>query len=242
MMLNVNERAAIGGNNPPHKIALMEAEYFAERCSALQVRSQADAEKALLLMDEEVKSRKAATLAHEQEKAPYLQRGREVDVAWKPVICLYQDAVKVVKARASAFQQAERERIAKEAEAARLEAERLQEEAMAALAAKQAPEADEWDKIAADMVVDQSDAATERASALEAQAIARPQLRAEGVNARSMKTIWSAEVLDARALVIALADNPAVQAEAIKIANQMARVMKSGFQLAGCQVKSEETF
>jgi hypothetical protein len=241
-MLQTIERAAIGGNNPPHKMAFMEAEYFAERCSALQVKSPADAEKALLLMDEEVKARKAADKARENEKAPYLEQGREVDANWKPVISLYQDAVKVVKVRAAAFQQAERERAAQEAEVARIEAERIHEEAMAALAAKQAPEADEWDAIAAEMKAADSDAATERAAALEAQATAKPQLRAEGVNARSMKTVWSADVVDAKALVIALADNPAVQAEAIKITNQMARVMKQGFQLAGCKIKSEETF
>jgi hypothetical protein len=229
----------IGHNNPPHAIALDEAREFEAACKALLViNNEDDAAKAARLIDQEVRGRKAAEEARTTEKKPHLDAAKEVDDCWKPVTVTYQNAVTSVKSAVLDWQRRERARIAQEQEAARLEAERAQEAAMRALEASKPN--DVWAEIEAKQAVAEADAAAEKVAALEASSVPM-QVRAEGIRARGIKLAWSADILDPVAMTKALADHPAVQEAAAKVAHSMARSMKDAFRLDGCKAKSVET-
>ncbi len=229
----------IGHNNPPHAIALDEARAFEAACNAFAViQTDAEAAQAALLIDREVKARKAAETARTTEKKPHLDAAKEVDDCWKPVTETYQKAVLTVKALVLDWNKRERERIAAEQEAARIEAERKQEAAMDALIASSAD--DVWSEIEAARAVAEADDASSRLADMEATK-APTQIRAEGIRARAIKLTWSADVIDAKAMTLALADHPAVQEAAAKVAQSMARTMKEAFKLDGCKARSVET-
>ena len=228
----------IGHNNPPHAIALEEARAFEADCLKLVINSEQDAAAAAILIDREVKGRKAAETARTTEKKPHLDAAKEVDECWKPVTDLYQKAVASVKTAVLAWRKQEAERIAKEQEEARLEAERAQEAAMSVLS--QATSGDVWSEIEAARAVAEADQAAEKAAQLE-NVTAPMQVRAEGIRARGVKLVYSVDVTDAQAMTKALASNPEVQAAALKVANAMARTMKEAFTLDGCKVKVTET-
>jgi hypothetical protein len=229
----------IGHNNPPHAIALDEAREFEAACLALAtISNEDDAAKAAILIDREVKGRKAAETARTTEKKPHMDAAKEVDECWKPVTDVYQKAVLIVKAAVLDWQKRERARLDAEREAARIEAERAQEAAMDALIASSAD--DIWGEIKAAQKVAEADAAAEKVNQLETT-FAPMQVRAEGIRARAIKLAWSVDVIDAEAMTKALASNAEVQAAALKVANSMARTMKDAFKLDGCKVKSVET-
>jgi hypothetical protein len=229
----------IGHNNPPHAIALEEAREFEVECTRLgAVENEQEAKHAAFLIDREVKGRKAAEVARTSEKKPHLDAAKEVDDCWKPVTEIYQSAIVHVKAAVLDWQRRERARIAQEQEAARLEAERAQEAAMRALEASKPN--DIWAEIEAKQAVAEADAAAEKVAVLEASAVPM-QVKAEGIRARGIKLAWSADILDPVAMTKALADHPAVQEAAAKVAHSMARSMKDAFKLDGCKAKSVET-
>lgn len=229
----------IGHNNPPHAIALEEARAFEAECVALMViENEDDAAKAAILIDREVKGRKAAEAARTTEKKPHLDAAKEVDECWKPVTEVYQQSIGRIKQIVLDWQKRERARLDAEREAARLEAERAQEAAMDALIASSAD--DIWGEIEAAQKVAEADAAAEKANQLES-AFAPMQVKADGIRARAIKLAWSVDVIDAEAMTKALASNAEVQAAALKVANAMARTMKDAFKLDGCKVKSVET-
>ncbi|MDR3464196.1 MAG: hypothetical protein P4L76_17980 [Beijerinckiaceae bacterium] len=95
------------------------------------VKTQADADKAANYADEFAKLEKRGDAAHKAAKAPFLEGGRAVDSAWKPVIDRAAECKTWSKKAAEAFLIAERKRIADEQR--RIEAE-------AAKAAKEAPQ------------------------------------------------------------------------------------------------------
>lgn len=229
----------IGHNNPPHAIALEEARAFEADCNELMVISnEDDAAKAAILIDREVKGRKAAEKSRTEEKKPHLDAAKEVDECWKPVTEVYQQSVGPIKQIVLDWQKRERARLDAEREAARIEAERAQEAAMDALIASSAD--DIWGEIEAAQKVAEADAAAEKANQLEAT-FAPMQVKADGIRARAIKLAWSVDVIDAEAMTRALASNAEVQAAALKVANAMARTMKDAFKLDGCKVKSVET-
>lgn len=228
----------IGHNNPPHAIAFEEARAFEADCLKLVINNEQDAALAAILIDREVKGRKAAEFARTTEKKPHLDAAKEVDECWKPVTDLYQKAVASVKSAVLAWRKQEAERIAKEQEDARLEAERAQEAAMTALS--QATSGDVWAEIEAAHIVAKVDQAAEKAAHLESVA-APMQVKADGIRARGVKLVYSVDVIDAQAMTKALASNSEVQAAALKVANAMARTMKEAFTLDGCKVKATET-
>jgi hypothetical protein len=95
------------------------------------VKTQADADKAANYADEFAKLEKRGEAAHKADKAPFLEGGRAVDAAWKPIIDRAAAEKTWSKKAAEAFLIAERKRIADEQR--RVEAE-------AAKAAKEAPQ------------------------------------------------------------------------------------------------------
>ena len=229
----------IGHNNPPHAIALEKAREFEVECTRLAtIENEQDAALAAILIDQEVKGRKAAEIARTTEKKPHLDAAKEVDDYWKPVTETYQSAIVHVKQIVLDWQRRERARLDAEREAARIEAERAQEAAMDALIASSAD--DIWGEIEAAQKVAEADAAAEKANQLEAT-FAPMQVKADGIRARAIKLAWSVDVIDAEAMTKALASNAEVQAAALKVANAMARTMKDAFKLDGCKVKSVET-
>lgn len=229
----------IGHNNPPHAIALDEAKQFELRCKALQsISNAAEAEAAALLIDQEVKGRNAAETKRKAEKQPHIDAGKEVDECWKPVTETYQGAIVSVKHAVLDWNRREQKRLADEQEAARLEAERAQEAAMRALEASRPN--DVWAEIETQQAVLEADQAAEKLAQLEAVS-APMQVKADGIRARGIKQVWSADIIDAKAMTIALADNAAVQEAAAKVAHAMARAMKDAFKLDGCKAKSVDS-
>jgi hypothetical protein len=136
----------------------------------------------------------------------------------------------------NAFAEAEDRRLKAEAAAAQEEALRRAREAAAA-----ASEAEE-DPFAAFELEERSRAA--EIAALEADHAARvaangPRIASAAGTARAagFRTTYSAEVTDAKALTVHLAGHPAVQAEAIKVANTLIRTSKGAIDLPGCRIK-----
>jgi hypothetical protein len=227
-----------GHNKPPanHELSLSEAKYLAERAEKLVIKSAEDAATATLMLDEELKTRQASERAFKEEKDPITAQGRAVDAAWKPVMDTLQTAKATIKGLLLGWDKAERDRLAREAEEARLASEKAQEAAMAALANQEA--LDPWE---VEAKVSQADELA--ASAVQAEAITttRTVFVAAGTRARSVKLVYSADITDAKAMTVALADHPAVQEAAAKVAQNTARTMKEAFKLAGCKLKTTET-
>lgn len=228
-MENVNPRVVIGGNMPPHLEALEAAQDFEVDCAFLIVNSPETAAQAAILIDREVKGRKAAEAQRVKEKEPFLIQSREVDALWKPVTETYVKAIEGVKRQVLEYAAKERALKLLEAEAAREEAQRLEEIAIAKL--QENGKAEEAVKIADDAAI--------LAKAKEENANVN-RIEADGIRARGIKTVWEAEITDKRALVIALADNAEVQAAAAKVANAKARQMKGAFILDGAKPVSRE--
>lgn len=227
-----------GHNKPPanHELSLAEAKYLAERAENLVIKSAEDAATATLMLDEELKTRQASERAFKEEKDPITAQGRAVDAAWKPVMDTLQTAKATIKGLLLGWDKAERDRLAREAEEARLALEKAQEAAMAALANQE--ELDPWE---VEAKVSQADELAASAVQAEATTAVRTVFVAAGTRARSVKLVYSADINDAKAMTVALADHPAVQEAAAKVAQGMARTMKEAFKLDGCKLKTTET-
>jgi hypothetical protein len=239
----------IGHNNPPHLLALAAAQALLDQAKALTVDSAEASQQAAVWLSDATSGEKQADADRTEEKRPYLETCREVDAAWKPVTQTYADAKAIIKQKATAWtlaereriqreQEAERKRLEAEQEAARLEAERALEAAM------QAAQEDQ-DSLDTAIAMAQADKAQEQVMALETatRQVDRPvavQLTG-GARARGLKTVYGVNVTDARALVLALAGHPDVQAAALRVAEQRVKVEKSGLDLAGVTVTTRET-
>lgn len=228
----------LGHNKPPaaHELSLAEAQYLEQRASRLVIKSKEDAETATKMLDEELKTRQAADRSFKDEKEPILAQGRAIDLAWKPVMDTLKTAQSTIKGLLLGWDKSERERLAREAEEVRIAAEKAQEAAMKALADQEA--LDPWE---VDAKVSEADALAANAAHVEAAISTPTRFVASGTRARSVKLVWSAEIVDPVAMVKALANHPAVQEAAAKVAQSNARTMKEAFKLDGCKAKSTET-
>lgn len=101
---------------PPHEKA--EAELTAQREAMAawvreigKIETQEQATKAGNFADEFQKIESRATNSHKAEKEPFLEGGRVVDKAWKPVITRAEELKKYAKKLPEAFLIAERDRI-----------------------------------------------------------------------------------------------------------------------------------
>lgn len=221
----------IGHNNPPHVLALTEAQALQAKIAAIKIDSVESALVAAQLLDDATKGEKKADKDRADEKEPHLKAGRQVDDDWRAPIKAYAEAKSAIKTKSTAWLVAERQRKEAEAEAARIEAER----AMEAAASVYDSDSDELDRAIA---IAQADKAIEAAQEAEKPVVSQ---LVGGGRARGLKTVYSATVTDPSALVVALAANTEVQEVAIRVANAMARAMKDSFALAGCQLKKDQT-
>lgn len=231
--------ATIGHNMPPATAAAEAAADYLERCKALTITSQEEAQAAAVLIDEGTKGKREADKARADEKEPHLTAGREVDASWRPAIETYDAGAKLVKAAATAWLVAERQRQEEVARIAREEEERRMHEAMQAMAAAQASN-DAGAALEAELAAAQADMAAERAAALEAATAGPAQVRAEGIRARGLRTVWDVEITDPVALVVALAKHPAVQEAAASVAKARVRVEHGSLDLPGCKPVSQQ--
>jgi hypothetical protein len=131
---------------PPHEAINAEIGALREQAanwlkSIGSVQNQEQADKAANYAEAFSKLEARATDAHKTEKAPHLEAGRKVDAAWKPVIERAGELKKWSKKASEAFLIAEKARLAEEDRKRREEAARIAREAeQARIAAEKAGE------------------------------------------------------------------------------------------------------
>lgn len=208
-------------------------------CQMLSIQNQEEAEAANSMVGEEVKLRNLGEKLRKDEKEPWLKKCQEIDASYKPIQSLLLDCQNILKPKVSIWLKAEKARKEEEARIAREEEERKREAAIALLEAEGS-----GDNNASPIEVDAALQAANEAEKTrrDAEFAARKtSLTGGDSRARSLKEVWSVEVIDAAALVVALANNAEVQAAAIKVANGMVKAMKNDLNLAGVKPVFEET-
>ena len=194
-----NERATIGGNNPPEPIdgfkthiedLLIEAQNFLDGSG---VNSEAEADGVSRIIDELRKASKDADAERKAEKKPHDDAGKAVQAKWKPVLERAATAIDVAKKALTPWlekleaERLERERIARE------EAERAAEEARKAHAAAQAD--DLAAREAAEAKIKEAEEAEKAANKI---ASAKTHAKGGG-RAIGLRTHWTATITDRRA-------------------------------------------
>lgn len=122
---------------PPHEAATAELTAQREAMAAWikeigAVKTQEQCDKAANYADTFAKLEKRAAETHKSEKAPWLEGGRQVDSAWKPVIERAAELKAYAKKSSEPFLIAEKARLAAEAKRAAEEAAKVAREAEAA--------------------------------------------------------------------------------------------------------------
>lgn len=171
-------------------------------------------------------------------KKPYLEAGRQIDGAYKPLVETCDDIVKSMKRKLAAFLDA-REREAKRIEA---EARRKLEEAERAAAKAAEPEDDPFLAATADAVVVDVKAAHAEAKTAEMQALAagRVSSAAGGFNATSLKTVRKAKVTDWSKLALHYLNSGDLRATLEKLANADIRHAKgAAIEIPGVEIVEE---
>lgn len=151
-------------------------------------------------------------------KEPYLEQGRKIDAAFKPVGERAESLMKPIKAMLSAFLQAEEARKRAEAEAARKEAE---EKARAAEALKE-------DAFVGEHVVQIAKEAEQKAAQAARLAENNRVQGAESDRALGLRTYRKAKIVNAAMLVGYFANHPEVLAVCEKLANAQIRAAGGG--------------
>jgi len=129
----------------------------------------------------------------DEEKRPYLEAGRKIDGAYKPLIEACDDVVKAMKRKLAAFLDA------REREARRIADEKaraLREAEEAARKAQEEPEDDPFLAATAPTVDVAAVAAEAKVAELQVSAASRVSSAAGGFNATSLRTKRSAKVTD----------------------------------------------
>lgn len=208
-------------------------------CQMLIIGDANDAEEANKLIDLEVKLRNGGEKLRKEEKEPYLKKCQEIDASYKPISEIFIKCQNTIKPKVNEWLKAEKLRKEEEARKLREEEERAREKAIALL------EAENNGSNGASPI--EVDAATHEANEAEKarmqaeQDLRKTQLTGGGARARSLKEVWSVEVIDPVALVNALANDERIQRLAIDIANGMAKAAKDKLNLAGVKPVMTET-
>jgi hypothetical protein len=155
---------------------------------------------------------------HKTEKQPFLDGGRKVDAAYKPLAEEAERRALAINDKLEAFAKAEKK---KAEEAARIAAEALRkaEEEAAAKAAKPEPE-DEFLAFLEEPAPDLEQIAAD-AKLAEAQALAAKRVGSEagGFRASTLRTVKKLRVMDFAKLVAHYASHPDMKALAERLAN-----------------------
>lgn len=200
----------IGHNNPPSALAAFEAALSDARDTAADfldgaaIETQGQADAVGKIVGEVKELRRDAEKARKSEKEPYLEAGRQVDAAWKPLLERADTIIKAAQAPLTAYLQAqeaekrERERLAQE------EAERKAQEAL---------EAERAAKSVADLEEAQAKQKEADAAAKDAKRASKDKAQVSGTSrAIGLRTYKVVTVTDHKAalLWIAKRDKPAL--------------------------------
>lgn len=181
------------------------------------------------MADHALKLSKEIEASRKLAKQPHQDAATAVDNAYNPLRDKVEAAARAVKNMVEAWVIAEK----RKADAIAAEARRIAEEAAKAAA--------EDDPFLADET--QATAAAEAVALAETRALAARQVTsAAGISkASSLRTVRSAVVTDAVALVTFYANHPDVLGAATKCANAAIRAAKGGpLKIPGVQIKEEE--
>lgn len=241
---------AIGHNLPTDPFEALQVEFAAEKEQAeaflkLPIKTQADADRAAVWSKRLSTIAKKATDLHKVEKQPHLDAGRNVDNKWRDLkeepdalskrlkrhlddYLREQQRIELERQRKA---REEADRIAREAEEARIAAERAAAEKVADGISDAMAIAEHNNRIA------EAERLAQQAADAERDAQAR-NASAGRTGARvSLRTFVYAEITDFDALLMALKDRAEIKEIVETLANRAAR---SGVVLAGMAIKSEQ--
>lgn len=240
------ETPAIGHNLPDDPFEALQIEFAAEREQAeafmkKPITTQAEADRAAIWSKRLSTIAKKATDLHKVEKQPHLDAGRNVDNKWRELKEEPDAISKKLKRHMDAFLQEEARKERERQAAARAEADRIQREADAARVAAEKAAARNDNDAASIAAQNNAIAEAERLAQQAAQAERDAQARnasAGRTGAKvSLRTFVFAEITDFDALLMALKDRPEIKEVVDTLANRAAR---SGVQLAGMAIRSEQ--
>lgn len=230
----------MGDNLPTDPFEALKLEFAGEQELAdtllkSKVETQDQANKIGVLSKRIAGISKRATDLHKVEKQPHLDAGRNVDNKWRGLKEEPDGLSKKLKRHLDAYLQ-EQQRIELERQRkAREEAERIQREADAArIAAEKASV--ENDNSAAEAAAE-AERLAQQAAAAERETQARNASAGRTGAKVSLRTFVFAEITDYDALLLALKDRPEIKEVVETLAHRAAR---SGVELAGMAIKSEQ--
>lgn len=213
-------------NLPPHE--RMNAEIEAQRAAmtawleqAGKIDTKDKADKLGNFAEEFAKIERRATTEHKAEKEPFLELGRVVDAAWKPVIARADELKKWGKKQTEAFLIAERDRIRKE------------EAAAAEVRARAAREAEEARR--------QAEAAGAPPPAVEPPQMAAPPPAKAKAGKVHLRTITKHEIVSMREVLMFLANMNSHSGDltaAIQVS--VNRMRAAGVEVPGVETKQYE--
>ncbi|WP_261338662.1 hypothetical protein [Rhizobium leguminosarum] len=240
------EAPAIGHNLPSDPFEALQVEFAAEREQAeafmkKPITTQAEADRAAIWSKRLSTIAKKATDLHKVEKQPHLDAGRNVDNKWRELKEEPDAISKKLKRHMDAFLQEEARKERERQAAARLEADRIQREADAArVAAEKAAAINDNDAAAIaaqNNAIAEAERLAQQAAAAEREAQARNASAGRTGAKVSLRTFVFAEITDFDALLMALKDRPEIKEVVDTLANRAAR---SGVELAGMAIRSEQ--
>lgn len=213
----------------------------AEEFMKKPITTQAEADRAAIWSKRLSTIAKKATDLHKVEKQPHLDAGREVDNKWRDLKEEPDAISKKLKRHMDAFLQEEARKERERQAAARAEADRIQRDADAARVAAEKAAAKNDNDAAAIAAQNNAIAEAERLAQQAAQAERDAQARnasAGRTGAKvSLRTFVFAEITDFDMLLIALKDRTEIKEVVETLANRAAR---SGVELAGMAIRSEQ--
>ncbi|TBB44183.1 hypothetical protein ELH49_09110 [Rhizobium ruizarguesonis] len=237
------------GHNLPADLSPFEAlelEFASEKEQAeafmkKPITTQAEADRAAIWSKRLSTIAKKATDLHKVEKQPHLDAGRNVDNKWRELKEEPDAISKRLKRHMDAFLQEEARKERERQAAARVEADRIQREADAArVAAEKAAAKNDNDAAAIaaqNNAIAEAERLAQQAAAAERDAQARNASAGRTGAKVSLRTFVFAEVTDFDALLMALKDRPEIKEVVDTLANRAAR---SGVELAGMAIRSEQ--
>lgn len=221
-------------NNPP-----AEVEIFKERLASLKsqidefgdVTDEASQKAAADLVNLARDLAKEADTERAALKAPVLEKGREIDGAFKPIVDGAKEATQPIRVKLAAYIKEEQRKAAEAERKAREEAERAAAEA----------EALKDDELVGDVVQEEAAAAKTAAAVAGVKTKKASQARGTSGRAMSVRTTYDVEITDAVALVDHFKGSQAIIDLCTDLARRQVRALKGDTQIPGVKVTSSES-